>query len=171
MSGGRRPAQMQSPKRSRSRRDAEKRVNTHSVCLIGVSEAVPRYMGDNYGAVPVRCVTAKKERTAAQKYDAVQWTHRVVILESVHVPSEEHAKRLKAAIDTILHGEMVDNDNDPLRHNWKDVRGCFDDEFSRQLWWGIVLDHAINLVRERATRFETISSARREKMIQKARGR
>lgn len=162
-----RPAKMA---RGRATRAAERRVDYHSVCLIGFADGiVPRYMGDNLGSVPVRVVACKKERTAAQKYDLSQPIHHVQVLESVVVETEAHAKRLKAALDYVLHGESRVQDNSGLRHQWCDVRGCFSDEFGRQMWWGIVLDQALSMCRQQATQFGAFDSAKREEKVARAR--
>lgn len=166
---GARPARMSAP-RGRATRATERRVDYHSVCLIGFAEGiVPRSMGDNRGTMPVRVVACKKERTAAQKYDLSQPIHHVQVLESVTVETEAHAKRLKAALDFILHGEVQSQDNGALRHQWCDVRGCYEDEFGRQMWWGIVLDLALNVCRQQATQFGVFGGAKREEKIARAR--
>lgn len=161
----RRPAAMTSG-RTRTQRAAEQRADYHAVCLIGFAEAlIPRFVGDNMGAVPVRIACVKKERLAAQKYDLGQPVHHVLVLESVNVKTEVHGKRLKAALDAILIGESASQDNGDLRHQWCDVRGCFDDEFTRQIWWGIVLDQAMDVVRLGATSFQTFDGQERERRI------
>lgn len=165
----RRPAMMRAGRRGRGRKEAEKRAGGYWVCLIGFSDIVPRHIGDNRGAVPVRVVTAKKDRTAAEKYDASQPIHRCEVLERVAVDTEEHAKRLKAAIDTILMGEVEAQRNDELRKQWVDVHGCFDGEYGRGIWWGIVLDQALGLVRQQASKFNVYGADRREGNIERAR--
>lgn len=167
------PARMAVP-RGRSSRAAAQAASYHAVCLIGLvprdgDTVIPRHMGDNRGTMPVRIVACKKERLAAQKYDLGQPIHRVRVLEFVAVDTEAHAKRLKAALDEVLHGESNINDNDELRHQWCDVLGCFTDEFSRAMWWGIVLDQALRMVREKATSFRTYSANERDQKIQRSR--
>ncbi len=162
------PARM-GPK-GRSGRAAASRADYHAVCLVGFADgAVPRFMGDNLGAFPVRVVVCKKEHTAAQKYDLGQPLHRVVVLEHVVVPSEEHGRRLKAALEAVLHGEARAQQNDSLRHHWCDVRGCFEGDFGLEMWWGIILDSALRLVESRATQFEVMSSEERDRRIAKSR--
>ena len=53
--------------------------------------------------------------------------------------TKEHAKRLKAALDVALHGEVVAKNNQALRHSWKDVIGAFESEDERATWWGLML--------------------------------
>lgn len=166
-----RPPAMRGPTRGRSHKAAERRAAGHWVCLIGFADVLPRYMGDNMGSVPVRIVTAAKDRTAAHKYDAAQPIHKCVVLERVAVDTEEHAKRLKEALDILLLGEAEAQRNDALRKQWVDVRGCYDDEMSRQMWWGIMLDSALALVKRHATRFQVYDGAGVARKVESTRQR
>ena len=159
--------------RSKSFREAEKKAGYVSVCLIGWEGPRPRYFGDNQGCWPVRVATSKKEKTVAKNDDLATPHVGVVLLEWVAVPSEEHAKRLKAALDRALHGEMQNQGNEPMRHSWKDLSGVWDDEQSRSLWWGIILDQALKDVKQGARQFETMDGAERDRRItaQARRGR
>ena len=164
----RRPAAM-SPPKSRSYKAAEKAKAYYAVCLIGFEDGrVPRYMGDNHGTVPVMIVIAKKERDAPKKYDAGQAIHRIVVLESLHVPSEEHAKRLKLALDQALMGDSARRGNDAMRRSWRDASGLFEGELDRQIWWGVMLEHALRGVSKQARTFEVFSGAERIERTKKA---
>lgn len=132
----------------------------HAVCLIGWEGPRPAFFGDNAGIWPVRVATAAREMDAADRADLESPHARVVVLEYVLVPTATHAKRLKDALDEVLLGEQENCMNKGLRHRWRDVRGCFEenDEHGRAIWWGIILEEAHRLLRAGATDFPIYQS-------------
>lgn len=141
--------------RSRSGRAAQKREAMVAVCLIGWSEPGPRFFGDNRGGLPVRVVVTKREKTAAKDDDLAQPYNHFTVLEWVHVDSKEHGDRLKAALDVMLIGEQSQQNNEQPRHKFRDVYGCFSDEWTRQMWWGILLEGAMTEVKRQSRSFKT----------------
>lgn len=148
--------------RSKAYRSAAQRLNCHAVCLIGFEKPHPAYFGDNRGAYPVRVATSTKEMTAADRADLDSPFSAIVVLEYVLVNSEAHAKRLKDALDEILLGQQEEKENNGLRHRFRDVRDCWDQdsgdkeasEHDRARWWSIVLAEAQRLLRPGATEFD-----------------
>lgn len=155
---------------TRSFRAAAKKADYVAVCLIGPENPIPRRMGDNRGALPVRIVVTTKDRTAAKDDDLAQPYHRFIVLEKVHVETREHGDRLKAAIDQQLVGAQREQDNDQPRHSFRDVFGCFDDENTRSMWWGILIDAALREVKRQARRFEVFDgNQKNQRIAQRAR--
>lgn len=147
---------MRSPKPNRvKRRGVAERLDLYAVCLIGWDGPRPRTFGDNRGIWPVKIAVSKKEVTAAARTDLESPHVGVIVLEYVLVPSEAHAKRLKEKLDEVLLGEQEGQQNDSLRHKWRDVIGLFDDgdDHQRAMWWGIVVEEARRLLRHGATEF------------------
>lgn len=157
-------ATMRGP-RTRSQRAAEKRLGYVAVCLIGPEHPIPRTFGDNRGGYPVRIVVTTKDRTAAKDDDLAQPYHKFVVLELVHVNSREHGDRLKAAIDIQLLGAQADMDNEHPRHRFRDVYGSFDDEQTRSIWWGIIIDAALREVKRSARKFDIFDGDEKTKRI------
>lgn len=141
--------------RSRARRAVAQTVGFHAVCLIGWEGPRPAYFGDNRGIWPVRVATSSKEMVAHERADLETPHVGVIVLEYVLVPSATHAKRLKDALDEVLLGEAEEQQNNPLRHRWVDVRGAWEegDDYARAMWWGIVLDSARSILRKTTTSF------------------
>lgn len=150
---------------SRSMRAAEKRSDITWVCLIGWEGPRPRYFGDNSGAWPVRIVTTKKDRTAAKEADLETPHVGVVVLEKVAVPTAEHAKRLKAALDKALLGEVDAKGNEAMRHAWRDLMGCWETGDDRAIWWGVILEDALRTVKKQAREFEIMDGKERDRRI------
>lgn len=125
------------PRGTRRQTHKRRRNPQYAVCLIGYSEIVPRRLGDNRGGYPVAIVTTKKPRDAYKNYDRGQAYHFIKVLEWCNVETEEHAKRLKAALDRALVGRAAEQQNDPTRSLWRDAMGCFEisDAESRHMWW------------------------------------
>lgn len=145
---------------SRAYNEAARYLNMHSVCLIGWEGPRPRAFGDNRGIWPVRIATSKKEMTAADRSDIETPHVGVIVLEYVHVETKAHAERLKSALDEVLLGQMEEQGNDPLRHRWRDVQGCFEenDETSLRLWWLVILEEAQRILRERRSIVDRINT-------------
>lgn len=150
---------------------AEKRSTYYAVCLIGFNEIMPRRLGDNMGSYPVTVVTLKAkegdhrlERLAVKNVDRGQPIFRTVLLEHCLVPTDQHAKRLKAALLRSLLGQAEGLGNDPSRHSFRDVMGCFDvaspDE--RALWWATLLDDACQEVQRTIRGFKVRTNRDRE---------
>lgn len=147
--------------RSFAMRDARKKASHVAVCLIGFGERVPRYMGDNMGAWPVRVSTTSRPRDVAKKPDLESPLHKIVVLEMVWTPSDQHAKRLKAKLDELLLGSSSDS---RLRHGWRHV----DDP---AVIWPILLGQAVESIRERDA-FDLVTESERDNVVQMtARGR
>jgi len=151
--------------RSRAFRAHEKQAGYVAVCLIGPEHPIPRKAGDNLGGLPVRVVVTAKDRTAAKDDDLAQPYHKFIVLECVHVESRVHGDRLKAALDEQLLGAQTELDNDQPRHRFRDVRGCFDDEYTRSIWWGIVLDSALREVKKQARKFDVFDAEEKQRRI------
>lgn len=151
--------------RSRAVKQEAKKAGHVMVCLIGFEHAMPRFVGDNLGALPVRVTTAKRKRDAASKEDLSSPLVRVVVLESVAVETEAHAKRLKEALHEALHGHCEDAGNKPLRHSWRDASGCFTNEHERAMWWGVLLQDALVRVRRMAASFKVMTASQSETEI------
>lgn len=156
-------------KRSHAYREAEKKAGYVSVCLIGYDGPVPLHFGDNQGVQPVRIATAKRERDAPKKDELSNWhpDRTIVILERVHVETEAHAKRLKAALEQLLHGDVARSGGRELRHSWRDASVLFETEDERAMWWGIMLSEALRLVKKGAREFRTMDSVEREDRIER----
>ena len=135
-------------------------TNCYAVCLIGWEGPRPRAFGDNAGIWPVRIAISKREMMAAERSDIESPHVKVVVLEYVLVPTEVHAKRLKEKLDEVLLGEQESQQNDSLRHKWRDCRGCFEegDEHQRAMWWALVLEESQRLLRSGATQFAVYGS-------------
>jgi len=143
--------------RTRAVKAEVKKAPTVMVCLIGFEKPMPRFVGDNLGALPVRITTAKRKRDAASKEDLSSPLVRVMVLESVAVETEAHARRLKEALHEALHGHCEDAGNAPLRHSWRDAAGMFANEQERAMWWGVLLQDAMVRVRKMAATFKVMS--------------
>jgi hypothetical protein len=102
-----------------------------AVCLIGYTERVPRYMGDNRGAWPVRVATSTNPDDLARKPDQENPLHKVIVHEFVWVESDAHARRLKARMEALLLGS-----GEALRFSWRDC----DDPLAL---WPILLRQAL----------------------------
>lgn len=152
---------------TRARMRAEKQSSYYAVCLVGFSDIVPRRLGDNMGAYPVTIVLAKKQGSASMNYDRGQPIHRMVTLEHALVPTEEHGKRLKASLLRALLGRAEAQGNDPSRHAFRDVIGCFDpkNKDERALWWAALLDDASQEVRRTIRGFKVKTAADKEAEI------
>lgn len=156
-------------RRSKAYRSAKLREDYHAVCLIGWEGPRPARFGDNRGIWPVRVAISKKEMKANQHADIESPHVGVVVLEYVLVPTEEHAKRLKEALDEVLLGQQEAQENQPLRGKWRDLRDCWEenDEAGRALWWGVCLTEAQRLLRRGATSFEMYTADEAHKRIQR----
>lgn len=137
------------------RRGLAERLDRYAVCLIGWEGPRPRAFGDNMGIWPVKVTISKKEMMAAARSDLESPHTGVIVLEYVLVATEVHAKRLKDALDEVLLGEQEGQQNDGLRHRWRDVRGLFEenDDHQRAMWWGLVVEEAQRLLCRGATEF------------------
>jgi hypothetical protein len=134
--------------RTRGYRYAEKRLDDAAVCLIGWETPAPARFGDNKGIFPHRiALTSGKEQHAAKDDDLSSPHVKVVVKESIRA-SKPIAKRLKAALDVALVGEVTAKDNEKLRHAWRDLTGCFDSKEEREIWWGVILEDALWRLRE-----------------------
>ncbi len=156
---------------SRAGRAATKKVGGVAVCLIGYEGPQARKLGDNLGCWPVRVTVATRERDAAKKDDLSAYASRIVVLELVYVPTQEHARRLKAAIDEVLLELITKHDNGALRHAWRDVQGCFETPAERGQWWAEVLNQAERIVSRSAREFRMTSPGQRHlKIVSSMRG-
>jgi hypothetical protein len=135
------PASMGSRRQGRAARAAAVKLDYVAVCMIGYSERVPRYMGDNLGVWPIRFATTKKPREIWKKTDLEQPLHKVSVLEMVWTESDRHAKRLKDALDLLLLGSSEDAQ---LRHGWRNVD-------NPETAWIELLNQALILVNGRET--------------------
>lgn len=131
------------PRMSVAMRSAERRLGFVAVCLIGYEGRVPRYMGDNLGAWPVRIATSTKPRDVTKKPDLESPIHKVVVLDYAYCPTDKHAARLKKALDELLLGSSAENRK--LRHGWRDVE-------DPAVVWPIILAEAIRGLEEEAAR-------------------
>jgi hypothetical protein len=151
--------------RSRAFKAREREAGYVAVCLIGWEGPVPAYFGDNRGVWPCRITTTSKERTAAKVDDLSSPVAKVAVLECVHVESQEHARRLKAALDQMLLGEVKFQGNESLRHSWRDCNGFWHDEDTRGMWWGIVLAAALREVKKQARKFDVFDGDEKQRRI------
>jgi len=156
-------------KRSKAYRSAQRREDYHAVCLIGWEGPRPARFGDNRGIWPVRVAISKKEMKANQHADLETPHVGVVVLEYVLVPTEEHAKRLKEALDEVLLGQQEAQENTSLRGKWRDLRDCWEehDEEGRHLFWITVLEDAQRLLRRSSTSFQMYTADEAYKKISK----
>lgn len=166
--GTMRPAARMSP-RSNAFRAAEKAAGFVSVCLIGYDGPVPLHFGDNRGAQPVRIAIARRERDAPKKDELSNWhpERKVVVLERVYVPSDEHAKKLKAALDQALFGDARSSGGRELRHSWRDASQLFETEHERAIWWGLLLSVALRDLRKGSREFPIMSAEERHEKIER----
>lgn len=161
--------------RSKAFRATALKTGFHAVCLIGLAKPRPAFFGDNRGVLPVRVATAARELEAADRADLESPVEEVVVLEHILVPSATHAKRLQKALDEVLTGQAEERMNSPLRHRWRDCRGCWEQddpdpeeqEMDRRRWWGVVLEEAQRLLREGATEFPMYDSEEVHRIINK----
>lgn len=137
------------------RRGVAEKLDLYAVCLIGWEGPRPRAFGDNRGIWPMKIAVSKKEMVAAARTDLESPHVGVIVLEYVLVPSEVHAKRLKEKLDEVLLGEQEGQQNDALRHKWRDCNGIFDvdDDHQRAVWWGLIVEEARRMLRPGATEF------------------
>lgn len=156
-------------RRSKAYRHAARREDYHAVCLIGWEGPRPAKFGDNRGIWPVRVAISKKELKANQHADIESPHVGVVVLEYVLVPTEEHAKRLKEALDEVLLGQQEAQENNGLRGRWRDVRDCWEEGNgdARGWWWSVVLGEAQRLLKRGATNFEMYTADEAHKRIQR----
>jgi hypothetical protein len=92
-------------------------------------------------------LTKGKEEAAAKDDDLAMPHVRVVVKERIRA-SKPIAKRLKAALDVALVGEVAAKDNEKLRHAWRDLTDCFETDEERAIWWGVILEDAVCRLRE-----------------------
>lgn len=154
-----RPARMRA---SKSRRGVN--LERVAVCLIGYDGVIPVTFGANDGVRPVRIVTARRERDSVKKDELSNWHphRRIVILETVFVETEEHAKRLKEALERCLLGDVRRAGGCELRHSWRDASVLFETEDERALWWGVMLSAALRDVSKSAREFRTFGQKQRD---------
>jgi hypothetical protein len=127
---------------------AEKDLDYVAVCLIGNRVPVPQYFGDNQGACAVAVVWSRDPVNAAVIKDRAQPTHRIESLVWVWTPTEAHAKRLKAALDTCLLGDEPD---------MRRMRNGFRDVPEWEIAWPLLLLDALETLRQRGEAIETFS--------------
>lgn len=127
---------------------AEKDLDYVAVCLVGYREPVPVKLGSNATACPVEVTYSRDPENAAKVKDRSQPIHQMEVLRWVWTPSEAHAKRLKAALDTCLLGE--DPDMRRMRNGFRDVPEW-------EIAWPILLGDALETLRQRGETIETFS--------------
>ena len=127
---------------------AERELDFVAVCLIGYERPVPIEIGSNATRWPVKVTTSRDPASAAKRPDLEQPLHSLVCLEYVWTASDAHARRLKAALDTMLVGE--DEAMTSLRHSWRD---CADPAIA----WGVLLSDALRALREKGEIIEAFS--------------
>lgn len=127
---------------------AERELDYVAVCLVGYREPVPLKLGSNATACPVEVVWSRDPENAAKTKDRAQPIHKMEVLRWVWTPSEAHAKRLKAALDTCLLGD--DPDMRRMRNGFRDVPEW-------EVAWPILLQEAVETLRRRRETIETFS--------------
>lgn len=153
-------------KATRAFKAEEQKLALWAVCLIGWREPGPARFGDNRGSLPVRlAITSKKPEHASRDDDRFSPLMPVATLEYVYVETEEHAKRLKDALDAILFGQQDAAGSSTCRGSYFNARDFFDDETTRGLWWAEVLREAQRRVMQKATRFQLLSESDKQARI------
>jgi hypothetical protein len=142
---------------------AERELDYVAVCLVGYREPVPLKLGSNATACPVEVVWSRDPENAAKTKDRAQPIHKMEVLCWVWTPSEAHAKRLKAALDTCLLGD--DPDMRRMRNGFRDVPEW-------EVAWPILLQEAVEILRARGETVETFSEEMRvHRILRHARSR
>lgn len=120
---------------SRSYERAVKAWDDHIVAMIGAEQPVPTFFGDNQGKQPVAFIeTGNLDRYLANE-NRHHPVHPVIAHEIVYVPTDRHAKRLKAALDRAFLGDLPDN---AMRYNWRDAAG-----YGLKRLWEHLLESAV----------------------------
>lgn len=121
--------------RSRSYREAEKRLDFWAVVLLGPERRIPRHFGDNEGAWPVRVGTTRDPKAYAERADyEAGHTVAYVPLAWVWTLSQRHALRLKARLDELLLGSAEEH---RMRHAWRDIN-------DPEVDWPVLLEDAVS---------------------------
>lgn len=144
--------------KSRAFAQAEKGLEHWAVCLIGYAGPVPRPMPSNGMCWPVRFAMTKDPKEITKKTDLEQPLYPVVVLEYVWTKSDAAAKRLKAKLDGYLLGR---DENAALRHGWRDL-----DDPSR--CWPVLLECALNELRQQREVIETFDEDTHQKKVRRA---
>lgn len=144
------------PPKSRAYRSAAKTTDFYAVCLVGWSKPRPMDFGDNEGIWPVKIVIRKKESEAAKEMDSETPHSDAVVFEHVLVATWAHATRLKDALNEVLLGQQEQQENKPLRKNFRNVVGCWaeNDSIGRSMWWSAILTEALQILRKSSSSFE-----------------
>lgn len=151
-------------RRSRAFQQHEAQLEWVAVCMIGYSERVPRRIGDNYGAWPVRIATSNNPTKVAIRPDLESPIWEIRVLEMVWCPSDAHAKRLKTKLDTLLLGSTTDNRG--LRHGWRDLPA------EPEIVWPVLLGEALSDIRRREREFNIYTDEQRlERVSARMRGK
>lgn len=134
--------------RTLSYQRAERELDYVAVCLVGYRNPVPIKIGSNATACPVEVSYSRNPTNAAKVGDRWQPIHQMEVLRWVWTPSEAHAKRLKAALDTCLLGD--DPDMRRMRNGFRDIPEW-------EVAWPILLQEAVETLRRRGETVETFS--------------
>jgi hypothetical protein len=128
---------MRRPRRSPQEAWIERELDWWAVCLVGTTERVPRFFGDNYGGWPMRFMLTAKPRASAGPDDRASPYYKIVLHEFVYVEGRERGRALIRQLDSLLLG---DNSKAKLRHGWREV----DDP---QVVWGVLLGEALRAIK------------------------
>lgn len=170
------PAVGKTKRRSALERTVERSLGIAVVALVGEAQRRPRDFGDNEGGQGITAVASADPRLVYMHDDkavmhglaaAIDRHHPhgpgVVEFVRAYVASDAHAKRLKAALDTVLVGSMAG-----ARHRWRDVPLSFDLDML-----GLLIGEASQVAR--VVCFDSVERDRRkmvaiQKLARKARG-
>jgi len=158
----------QTPRRARRsdvERQAEDELGHVFVTLLSVERPAPRFFGDNLGMLPVWVEVNADWRQAGAVFDRNQPALRAVRLAVLAVPSDDHGRRLKRALDEALHGRQDAADNEALRHAQRFTNGVDWASADLDTWWTPLLADAMAQCERAAREFEVFGREDHERRV------
>lgn len=148
--------------RSRIFKNAERRMGMAYVCLLGTSEPVPRFLGDNEGGRPHRIIVSKNPKEVLRSVNSQQAyrCQRYEIVKLAVVMSPEHGERIQREVDRMLCGEHNQN---ALEHSFRELNGLDID-----VAWELMLREAQRQLQDRGEIVEVFDEAERRRKIEQS---
>lgn len=151
------------PRRNELEIAAEDELGHHWVTVLSIERPVPRRFGDNRGMLPIWVEAHADWRHSGRSFDLQQPAEamRAIRLAVLGVRSDEHARRLKAALDEALMGREADHESDPLRSRFRNGIDLGDID----AWWTPLLMDALLRCETAAASFEVFGRADHERIV------
>jgi hypothetical protein len=148
--------------RSRVFKDAERRLGMAYICLLGTSEAVPRFLGDTEGGRPHRVVVSMNPKEVLRSINSQQAykCQQYKVVKCAVVMSPEHGERIQREIDAMLCGERNQN---ALEHSFRELK---DEDID--VAWDLMLREAQRRLRERGETIELFDEMERRRRIERS---